>query len=145
MGNAWNKKWLVVGSFSEANKVLLEDIGSRKAPEERGQKKGNMKTSKIAITALVTIVASVAITASAFDTIPNSRAKSSTVVVSNGATNPNLLLGLPVPNSRAQSSPIIASSGVKNPNLLAFTKCGMTPKAKDTAACKKHCDVAAAK
>ena len=94
---------------------------------------------------LIIGAASVAFGVYAAEPLPSPRA---TViqhpVVSSTVKDPNLLAGYPRPGSRTlDAAPGMTTSTTKDPNLLvAARNCTMPPKAIDTEACKKMCEVA---
>jgi len=104
-----------------------------------------MKTLK---TVLVLAAAAAAFNLSAAERLMSPRDSGSrhSVIASSGVKDPNLIAGPRLGKNTPDVVLSTGATGVKDPNLLgAITKCSMAPKAKDTAACKKMCEVAGIK
>lgn len=103
-----------------------------------------MKTLK---TVLFLAAATAALNLSAAERLLTPRAADGRIAVVAGSSvnDPNLVAGPRLGKNTPDVVLSTGATGVKDANLLAFTKCSMAPKAKDTAACKKMCDVAGIK
>ena len=68
------------------------------------------------------------------------------VIEASAVKDPNLISEYPKAGSRGIGATAVAATGPNDADTLAAVKkCGMTPKTKDTADCKKMCETAAHK
>ena len=93
---------------------------------------------------LIVTAAVAAITASAAEPLLTPRAAGiKHPVVATSERDPNLLTGYPAPGSRTAVTTTVVATGAKDENIAAkVSGCPMAPKAKGTAACAKHCQIA---